>query len=177
MEGGRTGWGTVFSLTTSGKERVLYSFKAQPDGAYPFAGLINMGGKLYGTAKEGGSAGYGAVFRVTTSGQEHVIYSFKGGNDGAYPYAALLEADGGLYGTTYQGGQPNWGTIFRLDTSGKEKILHVFQAQDHGDSDGAYPLLPSRSSMAGCTEPPQAAASSSAGEPFLLSLRRHYNLP
>jgi uncharacterized repeat protein (TIGR03803 family) len=43
--------GTVFSMTPSGKEAVLYSFSGAPygDGASPYAGLLDVNGTLYGT--------------------------------------------------------------------------------------------------------------------------------
>lgn len=140
MEGGSAGWGTIFDMSATGAEHVLYSFKAGNDGAYPFDALKYLNGKFYGTTKEGGTAGFGTVFDATTSGQEHVLYSFKAGKDGAYPYASLIDFKGELYGTTYQGGAPNWGTLFKVGTSGKESVLHAFQAQDHGGTDGAYPF-------------------------------------
>ena len=47
--------GTVFKVTTSGAEQVLYSFGAIPDGAYPQAGLTILNGRLYGTTEAGRS--------------------------------------------------------------------------------------------------------------------------
>jgi len=63
------GCGTVFSITTSGDEKVLYAFKAGSDGALPQAGLINVNGTLYGTTEYGGAyggaLGFGTVFSIT----------------------------------------------------------------------------------------------------------------
>jgi len=59
------GCGTVFSITPSGKERVLHAFAAKPDGAEPVAGLVEVDGTLYGTTQVGGSSGYGTVFALT----------------------------------------------------------------------------------------------------------------
>ena len=47
--------GTVFSLSKSGVEKVMHSFSGAPDGALPYAGLINVKGTLYGTTWAGGS--------------------------------------------------------------------------------------------------------------------------
>lgn len=49
--GGRTGNGTVFGVTTSGEERVLYSFgnSKSGDGGDPNA-ITVLNGTLYGTA-------------------------------------------------------------------------------------------------------------------------------
>lgn len=141
QEGGAFGWGTVFAVNpASGKERVVYSFKADNkgtnDGGYPFGGLANLNGKLYGTTKLGGTAGYGTVFNVTSSGEEHVMHSFKAGSDGAYPYSRLLVSNDALYGATYQGGPKNWGTVFKVATSGNETVLYRFKA----GIDGAWPF-------------------------------------
>jgi uncharacterized repeat protein (TIGR03803 family) len=130
------GWGTVFKLSTSGVEKVIYRFNAGNDGAHPWAGLTLLDGTLYGTTYQGGASGSGTVFKVSTSGAEHVLYSFKGGKDGQYPYARLLALNGALYGTTYQGGASyGWGTVFKVSTSGVEKVLYRFQA----GKDGAHP--------------------------------------
>src|SRR3984957_7337508 len=46
--GGYGNNGTVFSLSPSGREKVVYSFrKASEDGAKPVAALIDVGGVLY----------------------------------------------------------------------------------------------------------------------------------
>ena len=142
---GYSGCGTVFAITSSGKESVLYSFKGgSGDGEYPTAGLINVGGKLYGTTLSGGpfcskrlQPGCGTVFSVTPSGKETVLYTFKGHpGDGNGP-AALVNVNGTLYGTTYRGGATNDGTIFSLTPSGTETVLYSFVGDRR---DGAAPL-------------------------------------
>lgn len=134
--GGGEEWGTVFSVTTDGKEHVLYRFKANNDGAHPQGALIDVNGTLYGTTYQGGTSGSGTVFAVTTAGKEHVVYSFKGGTDGQYPYCTLLNDGGTLYGTTYQGGaSTGWGVVFKVSTAGDEHVLYRFKA----GQDGAHP--------------------------------------
>jgi uncharacterized repeat protein (TIGR03803 family) len=130
--------GTVFAITTSGKETVLYSFKGgSGDGANPFGGLLDVNGTLYGTTQDGGaycgSYGCGTVFSITTSGKEKVLYSFKGGE---YPTASLINVNGALYGTTPTGGTSDNGTVFKITTSGKETALYSFKG---GSGDGANP--------------------------------------
>jgi uncharacterized repeat protein (TIGR03803 family) len=126
--GGATGYGygTVFSLTTSGKETVLHTFGDNPDGAYPYGGLIALDGELYGTTYEGGPGGYGSVFKISTSGNEQVIYGFLGNGDGAEPQASLVAMNGELYGTTVGGGANAIGTVFQVSTSGQESVLYSF---------------------------------------------------
>lgn len=50
------GCGTIFSISTSGAEKVLHAFAGGSDGAYPRASLIEMNGALYGTTAAGGGA-------------------------------------------------------------------------------------------------------------------------
>ncbi len=116
---GAGGCGTVFSVSTDGRENVIYSFTGPPDGFEPQASLAVLNGTLYGTTVSGGtgcggSGGCGTIFSVTTSGQETVLHSFKGGKDGAYPFAGLTAFHGTLYGTTGGGGAHNDGTVFAL---------------------------------------------------------------
>ena len=124
--------GTVFAVTTSGKERVLHSFSAEGGG--PLAGLINVKGTLYGTTSGGGAYYDGMVFAITTSGKETVIYSFDEA-DGSYPEAALLNVKGTLYGTTSGGGANGLGTVFAITRSRAETVLYSFA----GQPDGAQP--------------------------------------
>ncbi len=139
------GCGTVFEISTSGSESVLYRFKSIPNGAIPLAGMIVLNGVLYGTTSQGGSAGTtctagcGTVFDVDTSGNEHVLYAFQGGtNDGAAPEASLAALNGTLYGTTLDGGPTSTtcpkgcGTVFAINASGTERVLHTFTASPDG---------------------------------------------
>jgi uncharacterized repeat protein (TIGR03803 family) len=131
------GCGTVFAVTPAGEETMLYAFKGGADGANPTAGLINVGGILYGTTSYGGAHNYGTVFTITRDGAEHVLYSFKGGTDGGNPMGRLLKFYGMLYGTTYTGGANHYyGTVFAITPDGvKEKVVYSFK----DGSDGAYP--------------------------------------
>jgi uncharacterized repeat protein (TIGR03803 family) len=137
------GCGTVFKITTAGKETVLYSFKDISTGDGPEGGLAYVGGALYGTAIQGGTPyDSGIVFKISLKGSLKVIYAFKGGafSDGDGPTGNLTAVKGVLYGTTayggaYGNGTGTSGTVFRITTSGSEKILHSFK----GSPDGGYP--------------------------------------
>jgi uncharacterized repeat protein (TIGR03803 family) len=124
---GHTGCGTVFSITTGGVEKILYSFGNGTDGASPFAGLVDVNGTLYGTTAYGG--GNGNVFSVTPSGTETVIHNFSG-SDGSEPLAALKNVDGVLYGTTASGGANNYGTVFSISKTGIATVVHSFAKGD-----------------------------------------------
>jgi len=143
LTGGLNGDGTVFSITPSGKETALYSFKGYPsDGDFPRAGLVNVGGTLYGTTSYGGTNDDGTVFSITKSGAETVLYSFGALGDGINPFAGLVSVDGTLYGTTAMGGAylncdyETCGTVYKVTTSGKESVLYSFT----GSKDGGTPV-------------------------------------
>ncbi|MBV8066676.1 MAG: hypothetical protein JO113_01780 [Candidatus Eremiobacteraeota bacterium] len=136
VRGGTHDDGSAFSVTTSGTEKVLYNFgSSSNDGEDPVAGLINVGGILYGTTSYASSPGYGTVFSVTKSGVEKTLHGFGNGTDGRTPYAGLIDVGGMLYGTTGQGGAYGYGTVFSITTSGTEKVLYSFA----GGSDGSGP--------------------------------------
>jgi uncharacterized repeat protein (TIGR03803 family) len=127
------GCGTVYSISTSGSEKVLHSFTGSGDGANPISSLLDVNGTLYGTTAGGGSAKAGTVFSIRTSGSEKVLYSFAGGSDGASPYAGLIDVNGTLYSTTAEGGSTGYGTVYSVSTSGSEKVLHSFAGSDGGN--------------------------------------------
>ena len=130
---GGYGCGTVFSLTTTGAEKVLHRFNGS-DGESPVSKLLSAGGTFYGTAEAGGASAYGTVFSVTPAGTYRVLHSFAGGNDGEYPSAGLVNVNGIFYGTTSAGGKYGYGIVFSITPSGGEKIVHAFNG-----SDGKFP--------------------------------------
>jgi uncharacterized repeat protein (TIGR03803 family) len=52
--------GAVYSISTTGAEKVLYGFTGRGHGNYPVAGVIDVNGTLYGTTLYGGRAEFGA---------------------------------------------------------------------------------------------------------------------
>lgn len=146
------GCGTVFKVTTAGKETVLYSFKSLGTGSGPEGALAFVGGALYGTVGAGGASGSGIVFKISLSGSVKVIYNFKGGfsKDGSDPTGDLTDVKGVLYGTTayggtYGSGTGTSGTVFRVTTSGAEKVIYSFK----GSPDGGYPNFTSLANVNG----------------------------
>lgn len=63
-QGGASGDGTIFAVSTSGVERILYSFKGGNDGQYPYDTLTSLNGALYGTTNVGGADSSGTVFKI-----------------------------------------------------------------------------------------------------------------
>ena len=108
-----TGCGTVFKITPSGVETVLYSFNGFPtDGMSPNGGLVfDTQGNLYGTTGYGGPStncpgegypplGCGTVFSLTLDGTETVLHTFSGA-DGQYPTSVVFDKIGNLYGAAF----------------------------------------------------------------------------
>ncbi len=109
--GGTFGWGTIYEVTASGSESVLYSFTGGADGGEPCAGLVrDSRGNFYGSAGVGGANGSGTLYELSSSGAFSVLYNFSGGADGGGPgelffeFSPLFGTNGGLFGTTAIGG-------------------------------------------------------------------------
>src|SRR5208337_3343876 len=158
--GGAYGAGTVFEVTPAGQLTTLHSFAGgATDGAYPIAGLVQVGGNFYGTTQFGGANGAGTVFQITPAGQLTTLYSFcsqAGCTDGAGPYAGLVQAtNGNLYGTTFVGGANSVGTVYEITPAGQLTTLYSFCSQP-GCSDGLHPraglALASDGNLYGTTE-------------------------
>lgn len=134
--------GTLFSLSTSGVERVVHYFSgiagSTPDGAGPSGKLVVLGGKIYGTTRSGGtfSCNCGTVFVFDPStGQEKTLYEFTGGDDGYAPLAGLTLIGKTMYGTTSGGdgcGADRCGSLFRISASGNFDLVHSFSGNDGG---------------------------------------------
>jgi len=121
---------------TAATEAVVYSFQGGSDGDGPTAGLINVGGTLYGTTF--GGTGCGTVFSVTQAGVEKVLHYFSClGTDGQNPEGGLIDVGGTLYGVTESGGALGAGTVFSITRAGFEKVLYSFGTS--GGYDGGTP--------------------------------------
>jgi uncharacterized repeat protein (TIGR03803 family) len=158
--------GTVFTITTAGKERVLYNFRGRPGAQKPKAGLIDVNGTLYGTTDAGGTHRDGTVFSLTTAGAVRVLHSFGGHADGARPEASLIDVNGVLYGTTHSGGAYGRGTVFSITTTGTEAVLHSFGKRPDGANPAAS-LIDANGTLYGTT---YAGGSSGRGTVFALGL-------
>jgi uncharacterized repeat protein (TIGR03803 family) len=129
------GCGTIYKITKTGKETVLYSFKDGVDGMEPQGLIRDEVGNLYGASYQGGSFGFGNIFRLDTQGTFTVLHSFDYPTEGAAPFGRLIrDKNGNIHGTAEGGGDPgcNCGVVYRLDKEGKETILHKFYGRNSG---------------------------------------------
>lgn len=182
------GCGTVFAVTPSGTEHVVYNFNGEPDGAEPNGSLVALNGVLYGTTFQGGTnaqcslsytVGCGVIFSVTPSGNERVLHRFKGIPDGISPSAGLIVVGDTLYGTTFGGGikgcdyhfpQEGCGTVYKITITGRERIIYRFNGDVNGDEPVAGLTLVNRT-LFGTTTSGGAACRFSSGCGTIFSLK------
>ncbi|HLZ40445.1 MAG TPA: choice-of-anchor tandem repeat GloVer-containing protein [Candidatus Sulfotelmatobacter sp.] len=95
-------YGLVYSVSTRGIGRVVYSFDGASASSPNFGVTMATDGRFYGGTNEGGSSNYGVLFRVTSGGTFEVLHEFQGASDGSRPIYPPVEASTGtLYGTTF----------------------------------------------------------------------------
>jgi len=154
-DGGTTGVGTVFKLTTDGRFTSLASFGQPPLLCYnPHAGLtLGLDGNLYGHCRYE-NKGFGAAFRLTPAGEVQVIARF-GPPHGTYPASTLFRGpDGNFYGTTFRGGPSDQGTVFKLTSAGELTTLAAFVGIGPASDPDAWatPILAADGNLYGTTE-------------------------
>jgi uncharacterized repeat protein (TIGR03803 family) len=128
--GGDYDEGTVYSITATGNERVLHSFRGHLDGGYPIAGLTALGDGFYGTTSSGGYGNAGTIFVITPAGKKRILYRFNRARDGSSP-GGLTVLNGALYGISTEGGATGSGTVFSVTTSGKVRLVYTFRGPGH----------------------------------------------
>jgi uncharacterized repeat protein (TIGR03803 family) len=164
---GGAGCGTIYKLTPSGSETILYSFTGSTDGREPGASpVLDASGNLYGTAFTGGVSciqseveGCGTVWKLDTSGDLTVLYTFTGGTDGANPETGLvMDSSGNLYGDALNGGDLSCaapygcGVVFEINSSGNFTVLHAFAGSPaDGEAPDAALLRDSAGNLYGTT--------------------------
>src|SRR3974390_237816 len=116
--------GSVFKLTPSGAETVLYDFPTPPTlGAYPRLPLTQgPDGLLYGIATNcaGGGCGQAGLFDLTTKDVYTNLYLYPiiGGSNNEEPLSPLvLSTNGTLYSATESGGSSQNGSFYSLSTA------------------------------------------------------------
>jgi uncharacterized repeat protein (TIGR03803 family) len=161
FSGGAGGFGTVFSLDSSGSDWVLstlHNFANGNDGAGPIARLVfGPGGALYGTTSAGGGGpcltannyhGCGTIYKISPPPHAPASLIYDWGSDvlfrfnqtdGSYPQGDLMfDANGTMYGTAVNGGTYGWGLVYTLTQSHGSWTENVlYQPRNNGD--GQYP--------------------------------------
>ncbi len=131
-EGGSSGAGTIFKVTSSGKITTLYSFGGFNCCAYA-APIQGLDGNYYGTTSDGGGEVFGTVYKMTPAGKVTFIYTF--GGTVRYPTALTLGTDGNFYGTFEGGaGASQYGGVFKITPGGKFTVLYNFKGTPDGQT-------------------------------------------
>lgn len=180
--GTSTGCGTVFSMSTSGGEQVLYAFKGSRlggDGCNPLgSGVIDVNGLLFGTTSSGGgknnkhiTCDCGTIYSVSTSGSEKVLHSFVSNGS---PAASLIYANGALYGTAFYGGKctlglRGCGVVFSQAASGSPSYEVQFSFTGTREGGGANPAAPVLASGADFYGTTSSGGAHDHGEAFELT--------
>jgi uncharacterized repeat protein (TIGR03803 family) len=155
--GGAYNAGTVFEITASGTEKILYSFTGGADGGYPWGGLVRAEGVLYG-ATNGGGTGYGTVFKLAANGKETVLHTFTGSPDGNGPEGNVIrDSSGNLYGTTFHGGSQTTtcvfgcGIVYKVSSTGEETVFYNFQGGADAENPTSGLILDSSDNLYGAS--------------------------
>lgn len=175
--GGYTNGGTIFSVSTSGEEKVRYLFGSKKDdGLRPASPLVRVSDKLYGTTTNGGIGGVtgsGTIVSVTTGGKEIVLYRFKIDSDGSCSFNCYLTSLAGkLYGTAYQGGKDRAGSVFSLTPAGTFKTLYSASTKGNGGGEPSAPLANAGGTLYGTMS---AGPVGKAGTVFSITTAGHLN--
>ena len=135
--GGAHAAGAVFRLdisTEPATASVRHAFDPATSGREPRAGLIEIGGFLYGTAELGGPGGAGTIVKVPLSGSTtaQVLHAF-GPIKPNQVTAELTLSNGVFYGASQRGGLHDGGTVFTFDPAGSSLgVVHDFKGIDEG---------------------------------------------
>jgi len=150
-EGGTSGAGTVFKVTSSGKITTLYSFSGFNCCAYA-APIEGLDGNYYGTTSDGGGEVFGTVYKMTPSGKLTQIYTFPGASKLGYPMGLTLGNDGNFYGTALGGGANKFGGVFKITPGGKLTVLYNFKGTPDGETPKGTIIQASDGNFYGTTE-------------------------
>jgi uncharacterized repeat protein (TIGR03803 family) len=156
--GGTTGNGTIFRMTTAGVVSLMHTFAGGAGGAAPDGALVlATDGMLYGTTRSGGTGNGGTIFKINPNGTDYaVVHSFVPGTEGSDPRSGVIQAtDGFFYGTTSAGTSTTFGSVYKMGPGPTYTftVLHVFQASlvDGANPYGALVQVPSLGIFLGTT--------------------------
>ena len=176
-DGGKFGFGTVFTLQQSGGSwhfHAIHQFSGGNGGGTGSLGalLVDSHGTIFGVTETGGAHQAGIAYTLTPNGSAWTftpVYVFKGTPDGGNPYGGLISSGGKLYGTTYFGGRNGAGSVFELTPKAGvygERVVYSFK----GGKDGSSPTSSLLASGSGVLYGTTSAGGSGCGCGTVFSL-------
>ncbi|WP_158267665.1 choice-of-anchor tandem repeat GloVer-containing protein [Adhaeribacter arboris] len=90
--GGKDGFGTIFTITPTGKITILkYLVNEYADGANPSGSLVmDKEGNFYGLTSGGGHNYSGTIFKITPAGKYTIMHHLQPVTDGKNPVGSLI---------------------------------------------------------------------------------------
>lgn len=136
LDGGDSGYGTVWEYSAVGTFSVLHSFTYAIDGAYPSAGVtFDKNGNMYGIAGGGSPLEFGTIWEYSAGGTFSVLHTFVGGSDNGDPLGSVtFDKNGNMFGTT-NGVGSGAGTVWEYSAAGQYSVIYNFS----GGIDGGNP--------------------------------------
>ncbi len=127
---------TTPARATPPRFQVIYAFDGYA-GGYPYTGVVNKNGVLFGTTSSGGTNLAGVLYAFDPAiAKQTVLYNFQGGKDGSQPETGVAIQGSRIFGTTSTGGtgiypgcqNDGCGVVYEYDLkTSKERVLHSFQ--------------------------------------------------
>ena len=117
----KSGDGTVFEISSTGTESILYSFTNQADGGFPVTGLaLDSSNNLYGNTgntyqyeTNNYENGFGTMFKINSSGLT-TLFTFNYIDGLSSLGNPVLDAQGNIYGVSQFGGSKGFGIAYKL---------------------------------------------------------------
>jgi uncharacterized repeat protein (TIGR03803 family) len=133
--GNGPGW--IYTVNTDLSNVTSVFTFSSATGKKPQGGLIEVGGYLYGVAKEGGTFNKGTLFKIKLDATGFVKLHDFNGTLGRAPIGDLVyDGVNTLYGITYLGGTSDLGTLYKMNLDGSGfSVLHHFNAAVYNPSE------------------------------------------
>ena len=159
FRGGAHGSGTIFKLSPSGTERLLYSFPSEGHNLLPTGGVtLDAAGNIYGYVYN--YIGYygdgGNIFQLTPQGVFSILYNWCTNQCSTLPNSPvgllIPNPAGGFFGATSGGGGIGTpaGNVFSFSPQSGMQVLHTFSSPDGGED---TPVLDSAGNLFGIEGP------------------------
>jgi uncharacterized repeat protein (TIGR03803 family) len=170
QQGGTSGDGITFKITTSGTYTALHNFTNKGDGSGPVNALVvGSNGSFYGLT----GSNPDTFYSVTSAGKLATLRTFTTAQ--GYQGGQLsLGSDGNFYGGLNLGGANGSGTLFKVTPTGTITVLHNFAANSSDGTDAAWGMVQAPNGIFFGT--PYAGGANGAGTLFKITTSGTFTL-